>query len=205
MKKLLIFASIITIILSACSSESAVKNTVTEHLKKQMRNPDSFKIESIEVRKDTVPQYITNDLLSLADKASDALEEYTRYQNLGYLWADEKYESSKKMFAATSELQTAYDQAMKEKPTVEFVAYVKFSGTNAMGGTVSNSAIVIVDSKDTNKILGTFNIDQDFVKQFVTIKMVGSKFNFNLEQNKFGKYETDGLPYFEKFIIDGAE
>lgn len=51
-------------------------------------------------------------------------------------------------------LQTAYDNAVKETPSVEYVAYVKYSGTNAMGGTVSNRSIIIVDNKGAKKILG---------------------------------------------------
>lgn len=207
MKKVyLLLTILLTVLMGACSSESAVKETVSSYLKKQLKNPESFKIETIEIRKDTIPPYLTNEMLSLAEKANDALEEYNRYKDRSYLWADEKYQSLQKMLSAITELQSAYDSAIKDdKPTVEYVAYVKYSGTNAMGGTVSNRAIIIVDSKDPKKILGAFDIDNDFIQKFVAIKVVGSKFNFELKQNKFGKYETEGLPYFEQFVINEAE
>ena len=204
MRKALLF-SLLVLLLSACSSENAVKDTVSSYLKKQMKNPDSFKIESIEVRKDTIPPYLTNEMLSLAEKADDAIDEYNRYKDRSYLWADEKYKASQKMLSTTEALQSAYEAAMQDEPTIEYVAYVKYSGTNAMGGTVSNRAIVIVDSKDTDKVLGAFDVDRDFINQFVVIKMVGSKFNFELKQNKFGKYDTEGLPYFEQFVINEAD
>lgn len=207
MKKFTILLTLVLVVLvSACSTESTVKDTVSSYLKKQLKNPESFKIELMEIRKDTIPAYLSNEMLTLAEKANDAFEEYNRYKDRSYLWADEKYQASQKMLSTTQELQTAYESAINEdSPTVEYIAYVKFSGTNAMGGTVSSRAIVIVDRNDPKKILGVFDIDKDFVEKFIVIKMVGSKFKFELKQNKFGKYETEGLPYFEQFIINEAE
>ena len=72
-----------------------------------------------------------------------------------------------------------------------------------MGGTVSNSSIIIVDMNDPTKILGTYLIDTDFIKRFVAIKMFGE--NYDFKKNKFGKYETEGMPYFEQFIMNDAE
>ena len=99
-------------------------------------------------------------------------------------------------------LQTAYDNAVKETPSVEYVAYVKYSGTNAMGGTVYNRSIIIVDNKDPKKILGSFDIDKEFIEKFFALNIICSKGEFKLKQNKFGKFETDGLPYIEQFIIN---
>lgn len=196
---------LLTLLLVSCSDESTVKDTVTGYLKKQMKNPDSFKIESIEVRKDTIPAFLSQELLSLAEDASDAMEDYNRYKEMSYLWADEKYKSSQKFLSSMEILQTAYDNAVKETPSVEYVAYVKYSGTNAMGGTVSNRSIIIVDNKDPKKILGSFDIDKEFIEKFLALKYICSKGEFELKQNKFGKFETDGLPYIEQFIINEEE
>lgn len=59
-----------------------------------MKNPDSFKIESIEIRKDTIPTYLTSDMLKLADKVIDAADDMERYSNMSYLFADEKYRAA---------------------------------------------------------------------------------------------------------------
>lgn len=190
------------IILGACSSEDTVKDTVSNYLRTQLKNPDSFKIESIEIRKDTIPCYLSNQMFSIAKEAAEAMEEYNRYKDRGYLWAEEKYESTQKMLIANETLKNAYNSSLKDDATVEYVAYVRFSGTNAMGGTVSNKVVVVVDKEDPKKILGSFDIDGDFLEQFIIIKMVGSDYKFDLKQNKYGKYETDGLPYFEQFLLN---
>lgn len=74
-----------------------------------------------------------------------------------------------------------------------------------MGGTVSNSTIIIVDKNDPTKLLGSFVVDRDFIKRFVVLKMVESDFEFEFKKNKFGKYETEGMPYFEQFVMNDAE
>lgn len=191
-----------TLLLVSCSNESTVKETATGYLKKQMKNPDSFKIESIEVRKDTIPAYLSQDMLSLAKEVSEAMQDYNRYNELSYLWADEKEKSRKKFLISMEILQMAYDDATKETPSVEYVACIKYSGTNSMGGTISNRSIIIVDNKDPKKILGSFDIDKEFIEIFLTIKYVCGKGKFELKQNKFGKFETDSLPFIEQFIIN---
>lgn len=123
---------------------------------------------------------------------------------MSYLFASEKYETAKAANEAKEALQTAYKTAQQnDSIEVEYIAYVKSSGTNPMGGTVSNSSIIIIDKNDPTKILGTYVVDNDFIKQFVTIKMFGEDYDF--KKNKFGKYETDGMPYFEQFIMNDAE
>lgn len=204
MKKYMFFAFVL-LTLSSCT-DSVVKETATSYLKKQMKNPDSFKIEFIEVREDTIPSYLTKDMISLADEAKEALEEYNRYKDRSYLWADEKAESTLKFLTKTKELQDAYESTLQSTdPMIEYVAYIKYSGTNSLGGTISNKAIVIIDNDDAKKVLGCFDVDKDFIEQFITIKMVGSNFKFEFKQNTFGKYETEGLPYIEQFIINEAE
>ena len=38
--------------------EKEIEKTVTQNLRKRMKNPDSFVLESIEIEKDTVPYYL---------------------------------------------------------------------------------------------------------------------------------------------------
>lgn len=192
-------------ILSGCKSdEDKVRETAEAYLYKNMKNPESLKILSCEVRKDTVPFWLSEDMFDMAETAQKALDRFSYYSNMSYLFASEKYETAEAAREAKEAIQTAY-KAAKENDSieVEYIAYVKSSGTNPMGGTVSNSSIIIIDKVDPTKILGTYVIDSDFIKQFVTIKMFGEDYDF--KQNKFGKYETDGMPYFEQFIMNDAE
>lgn len=204
MKKF-IYIFLLIFLAVGCSKEGQVKETAVSYIKKQLKNPESLKIVSIEVRKDTVPSYISHDILTLADKANDALDEYTRYSSYSsYLWADEKYQSSMDLLNATQELKDEIKSAKENQPaTVEYVAYVKYTASNALGGTVSGNNIVIVDSKDPKTVLGSFSVDTDFIKKYIAIKMIGEGYEF--KQNRFGKYDTTGLPYFEQFILNDAE
>lgn len=199
---------------SSCSSENkkeevspkvTIEKTVADYLKKQMKNPDSFKIESIEIRKDTLPSYLTDEMLSIVDDLREAADEFNRYKDLGYLWAEEKLEARINLNTQIEILKSAYSVAMESgEDIVEYVAYVRFSGTNVMGGTVSNRAIVIVDIDNPKNILGSFMVDEDFLSQIIGIKVVVSDGEFEFKQNRYGKFETDGLPYIEQFIFDEA-
>lgn len=169
-----------------------------------MKNPESLKIISCEVRKDTIPFYLSEEMFDLADKAREALDNFSHYNEMSYLFASEKYEWATKTEEAKKALETAYKSAQQnDSIEVEYIAYVKSSGTNPMGGTVSSSLIIIIDKNDPTKILGTYLIDSDFIKQFVTLKMFCE--NYEFKTNKFGKYETEDMPYFEQFVMNDAE
>lgn len=210
MKKLLaIMMMVLPMIamLTGCKSdEDKVRETAEAYLYKNMKNPESLKILSCEVRKDTIPFYLVEELMDMADEFDEAVDEYNRYKDRGYLWVDEKIESITKLQKAKETLEAMFNNYKQNDSTdVEYVAYVKSSGTNPMGGTVSNSTIIIMDKDDPTKLLGSFIIDQDFIKRFVVLKMVESDFEFEFKKNKFGKYETEGMPYFEQFVMNDAE
>lgn len=192
-------------ILTGCKSdEDKVRETVEAYLYKSMKNPESLKILSYEVRKDTVPFWLSEDMFDMAETAQKALDRFDLYSDMSYLFASEKYETAKAALEAKEALQTAYKSAQQyDSIEVEYIAYVKLSGTNPMGGTVSSSSIIIIDKNDPTKILGTYVVDSDFIKQFVTIKTFGEDYDF--KTNKFGKYQTEGLPYFEQFVMTDAE
>lgn len=213
--KILLVLTSAVLIVTSCKSEQekeqerenlnieTVKEIVSAFISKQMKNPESFKIVSIEVRKDTIPFYLTKEMLKMTDEVNDALKKFSYYKDMSYLFAKEKYESAMKAKEAQEVLKNAYKLAQENDTIeVEYVAYVKSSGTNPMGGTVSSSHIIITDLKDPTKILGDFVVDDDFIKQFYTIKTIGEEYEF--KTNKFGKYEIDDLPYFERFIMNDA-
>ena len=210
MKKLIAIVMMslpILAMLTGCKSdEYKVRETAEAYLYKNMKNPESLKILSCEVRKDTIPFYLAEELLDMAGEFDEAIDEYNRYKDRSYLWVDEKIESLTNLQKARESLKTMYDNyKQNDSIDIEYVAYVKSSGTNPIGGTVSNSTIIIVDKNDPTKLLGSFVVDQDFIKRFVVLKMVESDFEFELKKNKFGKYQTDGMPYFEQFVMNDAE
>lgn len=189
---------------SCKSNEEKVKETAEAYLYKNMKNPESLKILSCEVRRDTIPFWLSEDMFDMAESMQKAFDKFSYYSDMSYLFASEKYETANAAREAKEALQTAYKNAQQNEPVdVEYIAYIKSSGTNPMGGTVSNSSIIIVDMNDPTKILGTYLIDTDFIKRFVAIKMFGE--NYDFKKNKFGKYETEGMPYFEQFIMNDAE
>ena len=208
MKKLIAIVMMslpILAMLTGCKSdEYKVRETAEAYLYKNMKNPESLKILSCEVRKDTIPFWLSEEMFDMAETARKALDRFSYYNEMSYLFASEKYEAAEATMEAKEVLQTAYKAAQQnDSIEVEYIAYVKSSGTNPMGGTVSNSSIIIIDKNDPSNILGTYVIDSDFIKQFVTIKRFGEDYDF--KKNKFGKYQTDGMPYFEQFVMNDAE
>ncbi len=208
MKKLIVMMMLVLPLLAAvtsCKSDTdKVKETAEAYLFKNMKNPESLKIISCEVRKDTIPFYLSEEMFDLADDAREALNKFSHYSDMSYLFASEKYEWAQKSKEAKEALESAYKSAQQnDSIEVEYIAYVKSSGTNPMGGTVSNSTIIIIDKNDPTKILGSYIIDTDFIQKFVTLKMFCE--NYEFKTNKFGKYETEGMPYFEQFVMNDAE
>ena len=50
------------------------------------------------------------------------------------------------------------------------------------------------------KILGTFRVDEDFIRQFFFVKTICK--NFEFMKNKFGKYLTDELEGLSVYWLD---
>lgn len=208
MKKVIFLMMLVVLAISSMTScksnKDKVRETAEAYLYKNMKNPESLKILSCEVREDTIPFWLSEDMFDMAETAHKALKRFDYYSDMSYLFASEKRQTAAAAREATETLRTAYKEAQKnDSIDIEYVAYIKSSGTNPMGGTVSSSSIIIIDKKDPTKILGAYSIDSDFIEQFVTIKLLGE--NYDFKKNKFGKYETDGLPYFEQFVMNDAE
>lgn len=191
--------------LTGCKSdEDKVRETAETYLYKNMKNPESLKILSCEIRKDTIPFWLSENMFDLAEKCDKAMDKFNHYSDMSYLFIDEKIESANEFSSAREALINAYKyEQQNDSAEIEYVAYIKSSGTNPMGGTVSNSTIVIIDKDNPEKILGSYVVDSDFIGKFAVIKMLGADYEF--KTNKFGKYETEGLPYIEQFIMNDAE
>lgn len=204
MAMMLMLLPVVAMLTGCKSDEDKVRETAEAYLYKNMKNPESLKILSCEVRKDTIPFWLSEELFDMAKDTQEAINKFNRYKDMSYLFAEEKYESTKKAVESSNALKDAYKSALQsDSIDVEYVAYVKSSGTNPMGGTVSSSSIIIIDKNDPTKILGTYLVDNDFIQQFVTLKVLGEEYEF--KKNKFGKYQTDGMPYFEQFVMNDAE
>lgn len=191
-------------ITSCKTDKDKAKETAEAYLYKNMKNPESLKILSCEVRLDTVPFWLSEDILKLAKDAQKAVDKFSYYSNMSSLFASEKFETAQQAKSSAQTIETAYNVAKDNDPVdIEYIVYIKSSGTNPIGGIVSNSSIIIIDKNDPSKILGTYLIDSDFIKLFTTIKMFGGKYEF--KTNKFGKYQTNDMSYFEQFIMNETE
>lgn len=199
MKKLLYFF-LISILFTSCSKTKTVGETAQNYVKSMLKNPDSFQLESIDVSEDTIPFFLDNNIMKAAKASYEAMEKYERYKDRSYLWAQEKSEASTEFLASKVVLDALCKDDSKE-PQVQYVVLMKSSGTNPMGGRVSSKEIVIVDKEDPKKVLGAFQVDQEFIRAYM-MAMYCHNPNWALKQNQFGKYETDGMSRIEKFIID---
>lgn len=199
MKRILYFF-LISLLFVSCSKTKTVEETAKNYVKSMLKNPDSFQLESIDVLKDTIPFFLDNNIMKAAKASYEAIEKYDRYKDRSYLWAQEKSEASTDVFAYKTILDALCKDESKE-PQVQYVVLMKSSGTNSMGGRVSNKEIVIIDKEDPKKVLGAFQVDEEFAKAFM-MAMYSRNSNWEIKQNQFGKIETDGMSRIEKFIID---
>ena len=184
----------------SCSKTKTVKETAQNYIQSMLKNPESFKLEYIDASLDTIPFFLDNNVLKAAKDSYEAMEKYDRYKDRSYLWAEEKSAAMSEFLTSKQILDAACQQDSKE-PQIQYVVLMKSSGTNPMGGRVSSKEIIIVDSKDPKKVLGAFQIDREFIREFM-MAMYSRNPNWELKQNQFGKYETDGMNRIEQFIID---
>lgn len=203
MKRMLQFGLLcISIVTCISCANRAVEETAVNCIKTSLKNPESFNLLSIEIRKDTIPAYFAVDVFSAANKFGDAIDDYTRYSSRGRLWKDEALDAGVKAMEYMSEIKASYRTSID----VEYIAYIKYSATNAMGGRLAGRAIVIVDKDNVKKDLGIFDVDDDFRKAFVVVKMIenGMTTDF-LQRTEYGKYNTENWPYIEQFIMEDAK
>lgn len=210
MKRFLLFLSI-AVALCSCgeskksvSVEQKVEATVTESLRKRMKNPDSFKVESIEIKRDTVPYYFDNEILSIADDLGEALDDYGYYADMSDYWYDEKMGALRQVEVLGSQLTDAIEVAKFENqnnPMVEYIACLSASAENSFGTPVSSNYICIVDHNDTSHILCTYDIDAEFIRPLAIIMLYDEEIKARMEKDRFGNYDVSKLSFVESFIL----
>lgn len=200
MRKYLFFL-LIPLLLVSCSKTKAVKETAQNYMQSMLKNPESFKVEYIDVAIDTIPFFLDNNILKVAKETYESLEKYNRYKDRGYLWASETSAASSELLANKLILDALCQEGNENETQVQYVVLMKSSGTNPMGGRVSSKEIVIIDKEDPKKVLGAFNIDNEFIGAFMGA-MYSRNPKWDIKQNQFGKYETDGMSRIERFIIE---
>lgn len=191
---------VIPFLLMSCSKTKTAEETAQNYIQSMLKNPESFKLEYIDAALDTIPFFLDSNVLKAAKESYEAMEKYNRYKDRSYLWASEKRAATEEFLASKENLDEVCKEDSKA-PQIEYVVLMKSSGTNPMGGRVSSKEIVIVDNKDPKKVLGSFSIDREFIRSFM-MAMYSRNPDWDLKQNQFGKYETDGLSRIVKFIID---
>lgn len=74
--------------LTGCKSdEDKVRETAEAYLYKNMKNPESLKVLSCEIRKDTIPFWLSEDMFDMAETAQKALNRFSYYSDMSYLFA----------------------------------------------------------------------------------------------------------------------
>lgn len=200
MKKYL-YILLLPLLFASCSKTKTVEETAQNYIKSMLKNPESFQVEYISAAIDTIPFFLDNTILKAANETYEAMENYNRYKDRSYLWASEKSEASSAFIASKLILDALCKEDNQKEAQTQYVVLMKSSGTNPMGGRVSSKEIVIVDKEDPKKVLGAFNIDKDFIGKFM-MAMYSRNPNWEIKENQFGKYETDGMSRIEKFIVD---
>lgn len=212
MKRFLILFSLVVALCSCGESkkkpvdvEKLVETTVAESLRSRMKNPDSFKIESIEIKKDTVPYYFDNEILSIAEDLGEALEDCSYYADKSSYWYEEKMEALRQVESLSSQLLDAIEVAKFENeknPMVEYVVCLSVSGENSYGNRVSNDYICIVDHNDTSRMLCTYDVDEDFYKPVAIVMLFDEEIKARMEKDRFGNYDSSKLSFVEQFILN---
>ncbi|MBR5730133.1 MAG: hypothetical protein IKX61_08030 [Prevotella sp.] len=190
---------IASFLLISCT-ERSVKNTATDFLKNQMKDPSSFKVDNIEVLLDTIPIFMNNRVLSCAEKVSNAIDEQNRYKDRdSYLWRKEQERASEKVRNAILDLKIEYQTQRKKAHNQQYIVLISSSANNSYGSTISSRYIVIVDKDNTNNVLGEYRLDSDFAQKVAaSYLLVGGG---SLDTNEYGKIETTGMSKIEKFLF----
>lgn len=209
------FVVLLTIVVTGCGGKNdkenkegrystRAKNTAVEYVKKMLKNPESFELQSAEVIEDTVPYFLNSYILSTAKDCSEAMNKLQLYDDMYSDWArEQRMGESNKAMKAKEILESEYAKSKNPgNAEIQYMVCLKCSGTNPMGGRVSSSMIVIVDKKDTDKVLAVFDLDQEFLESYLIVKMLGEGYNF--KQNKYGKVEMEGVGPVEQFIVDAG-
>lgn len=189
----LVLLTFLVCILTACST--SVKELATDYLKSQMKDPSSFKVESVEIIKDTVPYYLLDNIQFNLTALNNDMDKYSDYLKLGDAFMSDRVSLSKTISMLEENIKGLCEQSKRE---VANVACVKYSAKNGMGNMVSNEAIVILSDDKEPKVVGFYKLDSEFIKN---VLLFLDKFNGGLKKNQYGKYDTSNMSPIEKFIL----
>lgn len=196
MKKFIsiLFLAGLLISFASCSTESKVEKEAVIYLKNQMKFPDSFKTQSVEVILDTVPVYLNENVQSALKKHSDTMKEWLRYSSMGDLFFDEKVSAMRQYEDARDALPKIVEEA---KGDVQYIVLISYMAKNGLGAETDGRAIVIVD-KENLKVLGVISLDDAMealmeYRYFIKLKP--------FQKNQYGKYETEDMDKIEAFVM----
>ena len=203
----LIFFSLILIGCNSKSDNQIAQDASINYIKDQMKNPDTFKILSVETKLDTIPSY-------LSDKVYSALREYEKAMEDANDFIPDYFSKSsiqKKInllqegIDKGKEFQSIVKESSNDTPDVQYLTCIKYNAANAIGGTLSAYSIVVASKNKPDSILGSYDLENDdFVKRFSKLAQeFHGKEKF--EENKYGKIDTVGFSFFEKFIINAMQ
>lgn len=90
-------------------------------------------------------------------------------------------------------------------PDIQYLTYIKYNASNAIGGTLSSYSIVVASKVKPDSILGSYDLeDENFTADFIRFsKEFHGEEKF--KKNKYGKTDTVGFSSFEKFIINATQ
>jgi|688.fasta_scaffold159765_3 hypothetical protein len=136
MKKVLYFSSIaLTFLLSSCSESIPYQDEVVEHFRRQMKNPDSFRLDSIKY----TPLHLSDNLKISIEMDSSSVDHY-------------------------KEMESYYSQQVEEYKNVSYMSDLVVGYRKDQKGYKhkidSTHQHYIQSVEDYNKVLGT---DQDTV------------------------------------------
>lgn len=187
---------------SCTSEESVVKTTITGHLKNNLTNPKTLKIESLHISMDTVPYYFNIAIRNAAKEAMVAFDEYEKYKDRSdYLWKEEKSVTALTFFLKQMTLSDVCDSiTTKTESNVENIVCVEYAYKDALGDIVDKKCIYIISKENPEKILTSVEVDSELRKQVLLAKMTAE--GFELKQDQYGETDFNNLPYVECFMFE---
>lgn len=208
MKKLLTIVMILlAVIITGCNTKSdtqIAEEASIDYIKQRMKNPETFKVLSVETKLDTIPQY-------LSDKVDKAYEQYQKAEDEADDFIPDIFSKAsllrkkdllEECITKAKEFQTVVKNSRNDTPDVQYLTCVKYNAANAIGGSLSAYSIIVASKEKPDSILGSYSLeDEDFTARFITFSTeFHGKERFN--KDKYGKIDTTGFSFFEKFIID---
>ena len=209
MKKLIAFVMMIVVVITGCNTKSdtqIAQDASVDYIKRHMKNPESFKVLSVETNLDTIPPY-------LSDKV---IEAYAQFQKANreaddFIPTFSVYDMRKKseLYGIAVEkgetLQKIIKDSQNLRADIQYLTCIKYNAANAIGGSNSSYSIVVAAKEKPDSVLGSYDIENDdFMALF---KALSHEFHGKdrFKENKYGKIDTIGFSYFEKFIISATQ